>query len=294
MATRPDIDFVAASAAGLGLAAESRGTSEVAAWANTVPERLHVLVRRWDVVSLVPLDHVGTASWIGECVTRDDSSGILKLAFPHDEGRDEIEGLRLCDGNPTVRLLRHARELDAMLLERCTPGTRLSERPEWEQDEVIGALLRQLRRAPFSGSGIRPLSSLIEVWEKAGREKGAEDPSPMVERGLDSLHELLGSSSEACALATDLHAGNVLSAERMPWLVIDPKPYTGDPAFDVTQHLLNCPQRLRRAPRATLERACALAGVDAERTGRWLTGRLQAQAGWDPDPVRAVVTVLSR
>jgi streptomycin 6-kinase len=30
----------------------------------------------------------------------------------------------------------------------------------------------------------------------------------------------------------DLHLQNVLSAEREPWLLIDPKPLVGDPAFD--------------------------------------------------------------
>ena len=25
-----------------------------------------------------------------------------------------------------------------------------------------------------------------------------------------------------------------------PWLVIDPKPFVGDPAYDATQHLFNC------------------------------------------------------
>jgi len=40
-------------------------------------------------------------------------------------------------------------------------------------------------------------------------------------------------------LATDLHAGNVLRAQREPWLVIDPKPFLGDPAYDATQHLFN-------------------------------------------------------
>ena len=40
-------------------------------------------------------------------------------------------------------------------------------------------------------------------------------------------------------LHTDLHAGNVLAAEREPWLAIDPKPYVGDPAYDVTQHIFN-------------------------------------------------------
>ncbi len=49
-------------------------------------------------------------------------------------------------------------------------------------------------------------------------------------------------------LATDLHAGNVLRAEREPWLVIDPKPFVGDPTYDALQHMLNCDDRLRADP----------------------------------------------
>jgi len=32
-----------------------------------------------------------------------------------------------------------------------------------------------------------------------------------------------------------LHLGNVVAAEREPWLVIYPKPLVGEPAFDVGQ-----------------------------------------------------------
>ncbi len=47
---------------------------------------------------------------------------------------------------------------------------------------------------------------------------------------------LPGSAEREVMLCTDLHAGNVLAAEREPWLVIDPKPYVGDPAYDILQH----------------------------------------------------------
>jgi streptomycin 6-kinase len=40
-------------------------------------------------------------------------------------------------------------------------------------------------------------------------------------------------------LHADLHADNVLAAQREPWLAIDPKLYVGDPAYDVTQHIFN-------------------------------------------------------
>jgi streptomycin 6-kinase len=47
-------------------------------------------------------------------------------------------------------------------------------------------------------------------------------------------------------LCTDLHADNILAALRAPWLVIDPKPYAGDPAYDVRQHMRAA--RIRSAP----------------------------------------------
>lgn len=78
-------------------------------------------------------------------------------------------------------------------------------------------------------------------------------------------------------LATDLHAGNVLRAQREPWLVIDPKPFIGDPAYDATQHLVNCDARLRAAPLETIRRFADLLGVDWERVRLWMFARLAAE-----------------
>jgi streptomycin 6-kinase len=77
-------------------------------------------------------------------------------------------------------------------------------------------------------------------------------------------------------LVTDLHAGNVLRARREPWLAIDPKPFVGDPAYDATQHLLNCEARLRSDPHGTIKRFADLLGVDHERVRLWLFARVAA------------------
>ena len=74
-------------------------------------------------------------------------------------------------------------------------------------------------------------------------------------------------------LCTDLHAGNVLSAGREPWLAIDPKPYVGDPAYDVLQHMLNCDRRLGRDPVGLAGHMAELCGLDAERVTLWLFAR---------------------
>jgi hypothetical protein len=70
-------------------------------------------------------------------------------------------------------------------------------------------------------------------------------------------------------LATDLHAGNVLASARRPWLVIDPKPHAGDPAYDLTQHLMNVKTRIADDGTALIGPLLALAGVHADRLLGW-------------------------
>jgi len=74
-----------------------------------------------------------------------------------------------------------------------------------------------------------------------------------------------------------LHAGNVLRAEREPWLVIDPKPFVGDPAYDATQHLFNGLDRLRSDPEKTIRRLSDLLGLEHERVRLWTFARAAAE-----------------
>lgn len=74
-----------------------------------------------------------------------------------------------------------------------------------------------------------------------------------------------------------MHAGKVLRAEREPWLVIDPQPFIGDPAYDATQHLFNCRARLRSDPDGTIRRIADLLEVDSQRVRLWTFARSAAE-----------------
>lgn len=115
----------------------------------------------------------------------------------------------------------------------------------------------------------------IERWPDAG----------FVREGLRLFKELPRTSPNEVLLATDLHAGNVLRSKREPWLVIDPKPFVGDPAYDATQHLFNCEARLRADPDGTICRMADLLGVDRERVQLWMFARAAAEPrdDWSDD-----------
>ncbi len=105
----------------------------------------------------------------------------------------------------------------------------------------------------------------------------------MPREGLALFRDLARAGPSTVLLFTDLHAGNVLSGQRRPWLVIDPKPYVGDPHYDVLQHLLNCNDSLQADPIGLLTEVADLAGLDAERVRRWLFARCVQESlgeGW--------------
>src|SRR5262245_16477746 len=231
------------------LSANCRNHVERQAWLDSLSAMLEELTGRWSLRTGPPFEHANvTCSWVAPVVCADGISAVLKLGMPHMEGASEIGGLRFWNGNPTVRLLEADDDLGAMLLERCEPGTSLRPVPEPDQDVVIARLLRRLWRQPPSPYPFRPLSAMIDDWceETMGRSGEWTDPG-LVHDGLRHFRNLSQPSRRDVLLATDLHAGNVLRAQREPWLAIDPKPFVGDPAYDATQHLLNCVERLRRS-----------------------------------------------
>ena len=194
------------------------------------------------------------------------------------EGADELLGLRFWNGDPTVHVLEADGDANAMLLEACEPGDSLRGLDEREQDVVIARLLRRLWRRPDSPVGFRPLAAQMAYWATETIAAALQWPDAgLVEQGLRLFEELSRESSDDVLLATDLHAGNVLRAQREPWLVIDPKPFVGDRAYDATQHLLNCPSRLRADPIGTIRRLGDLLEIDDTRIRLWMLARTVAE-----------------
>jgi streptomycin 6-kinase len=254
--------------------------AERRAWLAALPGVVEGLAGRWSLELGAPFQPGGQCSWVAPARDAAGRDLVLKVMWRHPEAAHEVDGLRLWAGNGAVVV--HAAdvfdETSTLLLERCVPGTPLSEvAAAPEQDEVVAGLLRRLWVDPRAGHPFRPLQVMCDEWAAEFEAKlptapGTLDPG-LARAGVELFRGLPATGDRSVVLITDLHAGNILAAQREPWLVIDPKPYVGDPTYDSLQHLLNCPDRLSTDPISLVRRLAALLDLDADRLVLWLFAR---------------------
>jgi streptomycin 6-kinase len=246
-------------------------------WLADLPRHIAALAQEWDLRVGPPFDQNGTVSWVAPVDLRDGSEAVLKITVPHEEARDEAAALSALDGRGAVHLLRSSDDGFALLLERCRPGTDLWPLGEEEGQAVACRLLPRLWRAPAPDASFVPLAAYVAGWwdglpRLTASAAGAEElVSAAVARG----RALVASQPQRVLLHGDFHPGNVLAAQREPWLGIDPKPLVGEPAYDLAQWLANQardemqPEEVVPILRHQIERFAAELGLDPARIAGW-------------------------
>jgi streptomycin 6-kinase len=267
------------------------------AWLGRLPNEIEGLAARWSLTLGEPFEPGGKTAWVAPARSAAHGDVVLKVGWHHMESENEADGLREWDGEGAIKVLAEERrgETTALLLERCVPGTTLAERPESEQDVVLAGLLRRLWRHPKDGRRFRPLSVMCDFWADEFEQKiasGSVELDPELAReGAMDFRTLPTTAVQNVLLCTDLHAENVLASTREQWLVIDPKPFVGDPTYDALQHLLNCEERLQADPRGLAARIAGLLELDSERLLRWLFARCVVESPtwpWALDVAREI------
>jgi len=260
-------------------------------WLAQLADTVPMLADRWELSVGTPFEPGGQTAWVAPARDRWGRDLVLKVGWAHDEAEQEADALRAWRGIGTVLIYDWCRleQTTALLLERCHPGTPLSIVPEVKQDTVVAGLLARLWQVPSAGLTFRPLQDMCRAWVREFHQRVAAAPAaataidPGLARvGTELFVALAGAAEGDVLLCTDLHAGNVLAAQREPWLVIDPKPYFGDPCYDVLQHLLNCEERLAADPVGLAQRMADLLDLDGDRVRLWLFARCVIEGVHDP------------
>jgi streptomycin 6-kinase len=231
-------------------------------WLDALPHAVAESAAHWRLDLGEPFPYAFTSLAIP--ARRDDGSdAVLKVQYIDRETEHEALALRHWNGDGAIRLMDEFPAHQALLLERCIPGTPVP--PEKGLDVLIGLLTRLWK--PAAAPPFRSLADEAAHWE-TGLAKRPR--ARLIDAALDALRTIPSTQGEQVLLHQDLHGSNVLAAQREPWLVIDPKPLVGEREFGLAP-IIRSPElgHSRRQMRRRLDRLTAELGLDRERARLW-------------------------
>ncbi len=210
-------------------------------WLESLPFKVHQLEQEWGFRCEQMFDHSGAVSWVAAVEMQDGLSAVLKIGIPHEEAKYEAYALSFLNGEGAVRLLRVSDDGFSMLLERCLPGRDLWTLSIDEADAVAAELLPKLWRKPESHAPFVSLENLTAEWREDITNIISLNGyyADLAAEALNLGLKLASDQPKKVFLHGDFHPGNVLASQREPWLIIDPKPLIGDPAYDIAQWMHN-------------------------------------------------------
>jgi streptomycin 6-kinase len=233
-------------------------------WLDELPRVVRELAAAWDLALEEPID-------TPHSLVVPAGDVVLKLNAPsHFEADHEADALVRWDGRGAVRVVARADESRALLIERCRPGTRLWDSAV-DEPSVVSDLLLRLRTEATEPHPFRLAADEAPRWAEEVQTRYGLGGRPFEESLLELAVDVFGSADPGVTALVnqDLHGGNILSATREPWLVIDPKPLVGERELDAVGPLRNAALNGGApAVRRWLEMLAEL-GLDRERAQAW-------------------------
>jgi streptomycin 6-kinase len=245
------------------------------------PPDIHAMVEQWELRPDGPTTH-GSGALLLPVRTADGAPAVLKINFPDAESEHAHLVLRRWAGTGAVRLLRADPHHRAVLLERLRPQ-HLDTLADAEACEVIAELQRRIQVPALPQ--LRSLTSYVVQWvhEFEALPRSAPIPRRLVEQAVALSRDLV--ADPACAgvvLHGDLHYGNVLAADREPWLAIAPRPLNGDPHFELAPMLWHrwddFAGHIREGVRDRFYTLVDAAALDEQRARAWAVVRVIHEA----------------
>jgi len=213
------------------------------AWLDDLPNIIAMLEERWSLKVASPFDEL-SYHYVAPAIHVDGAHKVLKLGVPSSEMDAEANALSAYDGQGIARLLDADLECGALLLERCWPGTMLSTIDDDDEATMIATqVMSQLWSPAPPDHDFKTAHYLADGLQRMRHHfDGGTGPLPnqLVEKAEYLFAELLDSAGTLMLLHGDFHHYNILTAQRQPWLAIDPKGVVGEPAFDVAAFMHNC------------------------------------------------------
>ena len=257
------------------------------AWLAELPRLIDELRELWSIAELGPAYQGGCVAYVAPAVLRDRSRAVLKLSLPDGETDCEADALAVWNGNGAVRILESDPGRGAMLLERLEPGTPLAALPD--REAAIGIACSLLRRLWVPVPAAHPFQSTAKLAQqyvatlpKQYSAAGRPFDYGLLARAVELCRQFAQDAAPLTMANRDFHLGNILAARREPWLVIDPKPLVGDPAFDAAHFIRSLlPDPITNPDfECLVSTVAARLGLSERRIAEWVFVRSVENALW--------------
>ncbi len=178
-------------------------------------------------------------NFVAQCVDETGEKYVLKVGVPEEDSSILFEKrtLKAFHGKGAVKVIKFDKARCAMLLERAIDGKTLSE--VCGEDYVraveiaIEVMLKLPRNSPDKSKFIN-LETWIDGLNKAVKTGFAPHK---VARAKQFFAELVEPFEKKILLHGDFHFDNIISAQREPFLVIDPKGVVGEIGYEIAVFL---------------------------------------------------------
>ncbi|MDT0452602.1 aminoglycoside phosphotransferase family protein [Streptomyces hesseae] len=270
------------------LGADPAAGEDARRWLSDLPDIAREWLTRWELTPERVQCPGGRTSMVVLVRQADGTPAALKLSPPDGTTAAEHAALAHWDGRSAVRPLRVDAEGGALLLERLHADVSLRSLAEQKAQLEAAATLQRLWVAPpeeHSLATVTDRSAALAEALRAWRElPWAADARELVDEAVE-LRDGLTADAPAeppTLLHGEYHQGNVLAADRVPWLAIAPRPLVGERAYDLAwlvrdrlDTLLAAPGAAAAARRRVTKLAESLE-VDADRLRGWTVFRAAA------------------
>ncbi|HEX7102362.1 MAG TPA: aminoglycoside phosphotransferase family protein [Nitrolancea sp.] len=209
-------------------------------WLASLPSLVDDCARRWNLTVDGMMDPL-TYNFLVSTRLQNGRPVVLKLCPPNGEFASQRSALRHFAGRGAIQLLDDDETNGILLLERCVPGESLHKLSDIEAIEIAGSIMRLLWKPPPDESIFPALSDWGKGFGRLRRYYEGTGPFPpvLLDRAEQTFAALGEQANDVVLLHGDLHHGNILTAQREPWLAIDPKGVLGVPAYEPATFVIN-------------------------------------------------------
>ena len=249
-------------------------------WLDSLPEITAKIANEHSLSGLTPVNNM-TFNYVASGY-QNDKPIILKIGMNSKALTKESSCLKAFAKHAVAKVI--ADDTNMIIMQRAVPGSTLKDHfPDNDIDatKILCASIKELHKASIPEShNFYHLSELFKTLDQK-----LDIPDEILTKAKHLRDDLLKSTTKEVLLHGDLHHDNILKNGDRPvdrsfgasgWLVIDPKGFIGDPAFEPAAYLCNpIPELLQEnQPREIIENRINICSaeldIDSRRIADWL------------------------